>query len=93
MSKCRNCSCLCNHKNDLVQSQSDGYLIKLYFEIQKDKGENYFQALKPKLSDLSGIEEVKFTKDTLEVLYDDMLISPDDIKEILEVETSTTPSS
>lgn len=84
MNKSKNCSCLCNHKNG-CQSQSDNYLIKLYIDIQKDKQVDNFQVLKSKLTNLPGVKEVEFNGNILEVLYDDMIISPNVIKEMAKI--------
>ncbi len=83
MDNCRNCNHSCDHKNH-GQTHDADYLVKLYIELEGDKGEEYYQGLKSNLMHLSGIKEVRIEGACFEIIYDDMIISPEEITEVFK---------
>lgn len=83
MDNCGKCNCSCDQKSH-GQAQDDDYLIKLYIEVEGDKGKEYYKGLGSNLMDLSGIKEQRIEGNFLEIIYDDMIISPEEIMEVFK---------
>lgn len=83
MGNCGKCNHSCNHKNH-DQAKDDDYLVKLYIEVEVDMDEEYSKVLKSNLMSFPGVKKVSLEGDCLEIIYDDMITSPEEIKGVLQ---------
>lgn len=81
MSQCEKCNHSCGKKNNEMS-----YLVKFYFDIKGNRGDGYKKRIKSRLMERSGIKEIKLNDNSLEVLYDDILINEEDIEKLLELQ-------
>ncbi len=81
MNNCGKCNHSCNKHG---QGQDDDYLVKLYIEVEVDKDREYSKVLKSNLMSFPGVKEVCLEGDCLEIVYDDKITSPEEIKEVLK---------
>jgi len=84
MNNCGKCDHSCNHKNHDSVKDVD-YLVKIYIEIEVDKDDReYSKVLKSKLMSFPGVKEVSLGGDCLEIIFDEMITSPEEIKGVLK---------
>lgn len=72
MGDCLNCNASCQAKE---------ILTKVYFNLDK---ESDYTEKKETLLDISGVEDVELTQETMIVLFDDRLIAPEKIAGFIE---------
>lgn len=90
MKECnKGCNCSSPHKNGGQDEQTNGYkeenrefLAKLYLDLADSKKDCH--DLSYKLIQLPGVHELRFLDNYIEIIYDDMLISPQELKKKLK---------
>ncbi len=83
MNNCGKCKHSCNHHKH-SQDQDDDYLVKLYIEVGEDKDGEYYKVLQDNLMSFPGVKEVCLEGNCLEIIYDDMITSPEEIDGVLK---------
>lgn len=83
MNKCSECSSSCGHKSQIQENNTD-YFVKFFYGIERKEDLDQYENVESKLTALPGVKGVIFNKNNIEILYDDLLITTEDINKTIK---------